>query len=416
MFVWNGVVISLVAILQTAELAEGAPQVGVNFELVVLTAVILGGVSFLGGIGRPAGVFLGVFTLEVLNAGLIFIGVDDWWQQIAAGGVLVFALAGDEVLRRRKVRTGQELNLGVLSNRFRGRPLAGFTAQPATDSVAEVEPSPKRNGPLRAPGRVMLSVRGVGRSYGQVRAVDDISFDLHGGEVLCLVGDNGAGKSTVVKMIAGLVTPNNGQIEFNGQPLPSGDPGAVRRLGIETVYQDLALCGNLSVLHNLVLGAEPTIRGFSGMFRFRDDRESARRARERLEFVGVDIPDLRAVVRSLSGGQRQAVALARAVAEDTKILVLDEPTAALAVSQTQRVLALVRRVAQSGKGIILISHDIRDVLAVADTVVVCRHGRVAFNGPANTLTESQLVHLIAGIEFQRDEPTLAESRSGREVR
>ena len=137
---------------------------------------------------------------------------------------------------------------------------------------------------------------------------------------------------------------------------------------------------------------------------------------ERLAFVGVDLPDLRAVVRSLSGGQRQAVALARAVAEDTKILVLDEPTAALAVTQTQRVLALVRRVAESGKGIILISHDIRDVLAVADTVVVCRQGRVAYNGPASTLTESELVLLIAGIDIQRHKQTLAETHIGTEVR
>ena len=121
----------------------------------------------------------------------------------------------------------------------------------------------------------MLSVKNVSRSYGQVRAVEDISFDVHEGEVLCLVGDNGAGKSTVVKMIAGLVTPNSGHIEFEGRPVPHGDPGAVRRLGIETVYQDLALCGNLSVLHNLVLGAEPKVHGFPGVLGLREDRESA---------------------------------------------------------------------------------------------------------------------------------------------
>ena len=123
----------------------------------------------------------------------------------------------------------------------------------------------------------MLSVKGVSRSYGQVRAVEDISFDVHEGEVLCLVGDNGAGKSTVVKMIAGLVTPNGGDIEFRGRSIPCGDPGAVRRLGIETVYQDLALCGNLSVLHNLVLGDEPRLHGLPGLLGLRDDRESAQR-------------------------------------------------------------------------------------------------------------------------------------------
>jgi ribose/xylose/arabinose/galactoside ABC-type transport system permease subunit/ABC-type branched-subunit amino acid transport system ATPase component len=404
-FTWNGVVVSMVAILQTAQLAEGAAQVGVNFALVVLTAVILGGVSFLGGIGRPAGVFLGVLTLEVLNAGLIFIGVDDWWQQIAAGSVLVFALTGDEILRRRKVRTGKSLNFRLLTERFRRDENAEMSVQRPADFLVETEPALRVAGPSRKPGAVMLAVRGVSRNYGQVRAVEDISFEVHEGEVLCLVGDNGAGKSTVVKMIAGLVTPSGGSIEFEGRPLPTGDPRAVRELGIETVYQDLALCGNLSVMHNLVLGMEPTASGFLGLLRFRNDRAAAQRARERLGFVGVDLPDLRAVVRSLSGGQRQAVALARAVAEDTKILVLDEPTAALAVTQTERVLALVRRVAQSGKGIILISHDIRDVLAVADTVVVCRHGRVAYNGPASMLSESELVHLIAGIEYRGGEPT-----------
>ena len=160
-FTWNGVVIAMVAILQTAQLAEGAPQVGVNFALVVLTAVILGGVSFLGGIGRPAGVFLGVFTLEVLNAGLIFIGVDDWWQQIAAGSVLVFALAGDEFLRRRKVRTGRELSLALLSSRFRRRPATVFGSQASADPVVEAESSLGLRAPIASRARSCSALKAL---------------------------------------------------------------------------------------------------------------------------------------------------------------------------------------------------------------------------------------------------------------
>jgi D-xylose transport system ATP-binding protein len=217
-------------------------------------------------------------------------------------------------------------------------------------------------------GAPILSLRGVSKNFGAVSALTDIDLDVHAGEVVALVGDNGAGKSTLVKVLAGVHAPSSGTIEFQGQPVTMAVPSDALELGIATVFQDLALCENLDVVANIYLGQE------KDPWRL-DEVAMEVRAWTLLNELAARIPDVREVVASLSGGQRQTVAIARSLLLDPKIIMLDEPTAALGVAQTAEVLNLVERVRDRGLGVIMISHNMEDVRAVADRIVVLRLGR-----------------------------------------
>jgi len=217
-------------------------------------------------------------------------------------------------------------------------------------------------------GKLVLSLRGVSKNFGAVSALTDIELDVHAGEVVALVGDNGAGKSTLVKVLAGVHHPARAPSRFDGQQVTLSDPGAALDLGIATVFQDLALCENLDVVANIYLGRELTSvaprRGRDGI-----------RAWTLLNELSARIPSVRDVVASLSGGQRQTVAIARSLLLDPKLIMLDEPTAALGVAQTAEVLNLIERVRDRGHAVIMISHNMEDVRAVADRIVVLRLGR-----------------------------------------
>lgn len=380
----NGLLIGLVALLATSRLNSGSPNIGLQFELDVLTAVILGGVAFSGGSGHPVGVIVGVFTIGILNAGLIFAGLQDWYQQIAKGGLLILALVSDQVVQWWKLRRDERL-----------RP----TSQ-ARDAKALQDHSTLRDTP-RSVGAIVLSARDVTVSYGSVLALEQATIDVRAGEVVCLVGDNGAGKSTLIKAISGVTRPDAGTLWLAGKEVSFSSPADARDAGIETVFQDLALCQNLGVAHNLVLGEEPT-RRLAGVLRVRDDSRAVHAARERLASLGVTITDFNRPVRMLSGGQRQAVAISRVLQDDVKLVILDEPTAALGVMQTAQVLSLVRQVAQDGRAVILISHDIEDIFTVADRVVVLQLGRIVHDGPITELTRLDLVQLMAGINIGED--------------
>jgi D-xylose transport system ATP-binding protein len=215
---------------------------------------------------------------------------------------------------------------------------------------------------------VVLSLRGISKNFGAVSALTDIDLEVHAGEVVALVGDNGAGKSTLVKILAGVHQPSSGTVTFRGNPVTLPDPSAALRLGIATVFQDLALCENLDVVANIFLGKE--------LNRLRLDEVSMEiRAWKLLNELSARIPSVREPVASLSGGQRQTVAIARALLLDPKLIMLDEPTAALGVAQTAEVLDLIERVRDRGLGVIMISHNMEDVRAVADRIVVLRLGR-----------------------------------------
>jgi len=214
----------------------------------------------------------------------------------------------------------------------------------------------------------VLSLRGISKTFGAVAALTDISLDVAAGQVVAIVGDNGAGKSTLVKILSGVHPPDTGTITFAGRAVRIPTPAAAHKLGIATVFQDLALCENLNVIQNLFLGQE--IRPLR-----LNDVAMETRSWELLRQLSAKIPSVRVPVAALSGGQRQTVAIARSLLGDPKIIILDEPTAALGVAQTAEVLNLIDRLRENGHGVIMISHNMADVKAVADTVVVLRLGR-----------------------------------------
>ena len=222
--------------------------------------------------------------------------------------------------------------------------------------------------PASSRGAPILSLRGVTKKFGAVSALTDIELDVHAGEVVALVGDNGAGKSTLVKVLAGVHQPTEGEIHFAGEKVTIDSPARALSLGIATVFQDLALCENLDVVANLFLGHE--------LEPWRLDEVAMEvRAWTLLRELAARIPSVREPIASLSGGQRQTVAIARSLLLDPKIIMLDEPTAALGVAQTAEVLNLIERVRARGLGVIVISHNMEDVRAVADRIIVLRLGR-----------------------------------------
>jgi D-xylose transport system ATP-binding protein len=235
----------------------------------------------------------------------------------------------------------------------------------------------------------ILQVRGVNKRFGPVQVLYDVGFAAHSGEVTALVGDNGAGKSTLVKCISGTYTIDSGEYLFEGKPVHIHTPRDAAALGIEVVYQDLALCDNLDIVQNMFLGRERVNR------RVLDENAMEKAARETLASLRVrTVKSVRQRVSSLSGGQRQTVAIAKAVLWNSKVVILDEPTAALGVAQTEQVLALVRRLADRGLAVVLISHNMTEVLQVSDRIAVLYLGHMAAQVKRSGVNQQQLVELI----------------------
>ncbi|MBD0709600.1 MULTISPECIES: ATP-binding cassette domain-containing protein [unclassified Streptomyces] len=236
----------------------------------------------------------------------------------------------------------------------------------------------------------VLALRGIFKRFGAVQVLSGVDLEVHAGEVVALVGDNGAGKSTLVKTIAGVHPIDEGVIEWDGERVEVQRPHDSQNLGVATVYQDLALCDNLDVVANLFLGRE-IVRG--GVL---DEVAMEKRAEDLLATLSIRIPSVRIPVAALSGGQRQVVAIARALVGDPRIVILDEPTAALGVEQTAQVLDLVERLREQGLGVLLISHNMADVRAVADTVAVLRLGRNNGTFPVAGTTHEEIIAAITG--------------------
>lgn len=252
----------------------------------------------------------------------------------------------------------------------------------------------------------VLELSGISKTFGAVRALDGVDLHVQEGEVVALLGDNGAGKSTLVKVIAGAHTADSGgTVAWDGRTVEIITPADAQRLGIATIYQDLALCDNLDIVANLFLGNEHL--HFPGTL---DEVEMERRAWELLRSLSVDLPDLRVPVASLSGGQRQIVAIARALLGKPRVVMLDEPTAALGVAQTAQVLDLIEQLRDQGLGVILISHNMADVRAVADRAAVLRLGRNAGDFP---IAETSYEEIVAAITGAADTPVAR--RDGRQT-
>ncbi|HEX2685908.1 MAG TPA: ATP-binding cassette domain-containing protein [Kofleriaceae bacterium] len=240
----------------------------------------------------------------------------------------------------------------------------------------------------------LLEMRGISKRFGAVQALTDVRFDVSPGEVVALVGDNGAGKSTLIKLISGIYRPDEGTVRWQGRQVSVNSPNDAAALGIATVYQDLALCDNLDVVANLFLGHELATPG--GPLGIMDEVTMERRAVEVLRRLSVKIPNVRIPIASLSGGQRQSVAVARSVLRDNKVVLLDEPTAALGVAQTHEVLELIKRLRGQGLGVVLISHNLADVFEVADRITVLRLGRWVGTYEAASTHREQLVAFMTG--------------------
>jgi D-xylose transport system ATP-binding protein len=263
-------------------------------------------------------------------------------------------------------------------------------AENITPSVDNTSSPP----PATPQGEPRLRMTGIGKSFGAVRALSGVDFEVYDGEVVGLVGDNGAGKSTLIKTISGVGPADEGEIFVQGQPVKITTPNIATRLGIQTVYQDLALCDNLDVVANLFLGREELapLRGLK-------ENDMEKRGLAVLQTLNVKLPSIRATVERLSGGQRQSIAVAKSILRNASVVLLDEPTAALGVAQTRQVLQLIRRLRDQGLAVVVISHNLADVFEVVDRVIVLRLGKRVGTFVVKDTTPEQVVSAITGAEF-----------------
>ena len=254
-------------------------------------------------------------------------------------------------------------------------------------------------GPPEVADQPLLSLRGVTKNFGAVQALQGVDLDILPGKITALVGDNGAGKSTMIKTISGIWSPTSGEMRWNGEVVAPRTPRDADALGIATVYQDLALCDNLDIVQNMFLGHE-LLR-----HRLLDETTMEKAAKQTLADLSVTtVSSVRQLVGSLSGGQRQSVAVARAVMRDAKLVIMDEPTAALGVSQTAQVLDLIRRLGERGISVLVVSHNLSDVFSVADRLAVLYLGSLVSSGPIAEYDTQSAVELITTGRSQRHEP------------
>ena len=241
----------------------------------------------------------------------------------------------------------------------------------------------------------LLEVRNLSKHFGAVRALNDFSMVVRPGEVVALAGDNGAGKTTLIKAISGVYQPSGGEILLRGQPVSFSTPQEAREKGIETIYQDLALADNLSIGANIFLGREPMRKAF-GFLPVLDRKKMATAAKETMSRLDFHVSRLEAPVSNFSGGQRQAVAIGRAVYWDAQILIMDEPTAALGVPEQRKVISLIHQLKAQGRGVIFISHNLQDIFAVSDRIVVLRRGVQAGERKIAETNHDEVVKLMVG--------------------
>ncbi len=241
----------------------------------------------------------------------------------------------------------------------------------------------------------LLEVRNLFKNFGAVQALADLSMQVSAGEVVALAGDNGAGKTTLIKAISGVYKPSGGEIFLKGEPVSFASPQEAREKGIETIYQDLALADNLSIGGNIFLGREPMRRAF-GFLPVLDRRKMAEAAKETMALLDFHVSRMDAPVANFSGGQRQAVAIGRAVYWNAQILIMDEPTAALGVPEQRKVISLIHQLKAQGRGVIFISHNLQDIFAVSDRIVVLRRGVQAGERRIADTTHDEVVKLMIG--------------------
>ncbi len=358
---------------------------GVGWELIAIAMAVIGGTLLTGGYGSVIGTVLGAFMYAMVNDGLLLIGLQGYWVNIFLGVVVLVAVL---------------INRTVI-DRFVMRPDRSAVDQPI--AVADATAPPGQVGPVINDARArtqpsgtapVIALRGVTMSFQSVTALRDISIEAHAGKVLALLGDNGAGKSTLIKILSGVHQPTSGSVEVDGRPVTLRSAHDARAAGVSTVFQDLAVCDLMSIARNMVLGNEPCKR--FGPLRIYDAGKADRITQDALTTLGVRLRGrLGDPAATLSGGQKQAVAIARAIAYGSRCLILDEPTAALAVRQTEQVLDQVRRARDAGQAVILIMHNLQQALSVADDIVVLARGRVTGRFSTADVDLERVTQLVA---------------------
>ena len=341
---------------------------GVGWELIAIAMTVIGGTLLTGGYGSVLGTVLGAFMYAMVNAGLLLIGLQGYWVNIFLGIVVLVAVLVNRLVIDRFVMSSDRAALE--------QPVVLAEARAVSNAVS-VDPAlaAGRVRSLAVAAKPVVALRDVTMSFQSVTALRNITMEAHVGKVLALLGDNGAGKSTLIKVLSGVYQPTSGSVEVDGRPVTLRSAHDARAAGISTVFQDLAVCDLMSIARNMVLGNEPT-KGF-GPFRVYDPKKADRITTDALATLGVDLRRrLSDPAATLSGGQKQAVAIARAIVYGSRCLILDEPTAALAVRQTQQVLDQVRHARDAGQAVILIMHNLQQALSVADEVIVLARGRV----------------------------------------
>ena len=410
-YILSGTAAALGGLIVTAQLDGASVQIGVGLELQVLTAILLGGVAFNGGRGSLWGTLAGILFIGVLDDGLILINVGPYVADLAVGAALVVAAALDVLYQRlERVPVAESAEAEALETDKTAAPAAGSPAGPVPDGMAGAGPDMNgssaeagRDGPVPAAGQgrraPALEVSDITKRYGPVVALRGVSLALDRGEVLGLVGDNGAGKSTLISIISGVTRPDSGQIRLDGKPWSEGGVRTIREAGIETVFQNLALVPTLSIAENMFLGRELHGPGrLAATVRRIDKRRMRREVEGAFTRLGLRMPPVTSKAGALSGGQRQAVAVARAVLWGSRVVIMDEPAAALGVQQTEAVLALIGRLKAEGVATLLVSHNMEHVLRVADRVAVFRLGRkiADLDQREQPVTGMHLVGLITG--------------------
>jgi simple sugar transport system permease protein len=341
---------------------------GVGWELIAIAMTVIGGTLLTGGYGSVLGTVLGAFMYAMVTAGLLLVGLQGYWVNIFLGIVVLFAVLINRLVIDRFVMSPDRATLD--------QPVVVAEARPAIEAD-RLDRAVSASEPRTAAGaaKPVVALRDVTMSFQSVTALRNITLEAQVGKVLALLGDNGAGKSTLIKVLSGVYRPTSGSVEVDGRPVTLRSAHDARTAGISTVFQDLAVCDLMSIARNMVLGNEPVKR--FGPLRIYDAKKADRITTDALAALGVDLRRrLSDPAATLSGGQKQAVAIARAIVYGSRCLILDEPTAALAVRQTQQVLDQVRRARDAGQAVILIMHNLQQALSVADEVIVLARGRV----------------------------------------
>jgi ABC-type sugar transport system ATPase subunit/branched-subunit amino acid ABC-type transport system permease component len=392
-YVIAGFCSALAGVILASRLQTGAPEAGLGQEFDVIAAVIIGGASLFGGRGTLTGTLLGAAFITVLAKGQTLLGVPSNYQSFTRGIVILIAVALD-VLSQRGIHAGRPLH----------RPRAG----PNRRVEMRMEEIPRAQ-PGQQPGIPVVRSVQLSKSFVELRAVDAVDFDVHAGEVHAIVGENGAGKSTLIKMLSGVIAPDSGEILIDGKAATLHDVVAAQDHGIAVIYQERAVVPELTVAQNIMLGHEPT-RGLPGLI----DQGALRAKAERIWGLLDSPAPLDAPVRELGPSVQQVVDIARALAFEARVVIMDEPTAALTQQETQRLFEIVRGLRSRGTAVIYISHDLEEIFEVADRVTVLRDGRLVRTLPVTEVTRPALVRMMIGRDI--DERARPEGGGdGREV-